>query len=299
MSDFRMAGLDAADPMGFMAALGVLRVISLHDPSARLYWVREGHWSAVLKTAKPIDVAEALSSDAERWRAGHAAVDFAVGAERKVQDLKHPPAEFRSLMLRMVHDPESAEFVAAYATGVATDGSGQTKPTSLHLTAGQQRFMDVILSLRAEVTSNDIVEALHGPWIGRGEPKDPRWRAASQRSRALLWFDPGAGSKGTAATTITGAAWLAFQAMPLFPVVPVGRRAVTTGFSGYGRNEQLTWPVWTVPLTLGEARVLLGIPELGNMNSHSRQARGIVQVFRSDVVRSAQGYGNFSASRAV
>lgn len=299
MNEFHMPALDAADPMGFMAALGVLRVISLHHPDARLFWVRDGHWSAVLRTTEAIDPVEVLFSDAERWRAGHPAVDFAVGAERKVQDLKHPPAEFRTLLLHLASDPEAAEFAAAYATGVATDGSGQTKPTSFHLTAGQQRFMDVILSLRSEVSRDDIVEALNGPWIGRSEPKDPRWRAASQRSRALLWFDPGASSKGTAATTITGAAWLAFQAMPLFPVVPIGRRAVTTGFTGHGKNEQFTWPVWEAPITLGEVRGLLGWPKIGEMKPGDRQARGIVQVFRSAIVRSSQGYGNFSAARPV
>lgn len=295
MNENCMGALDAADPLGFMAAIGVLRVVSRDDTEAKLVWRRDGIWSAVLQTTEPLDLIEILISDVERWRRGHPAVEFAVNADRKAQDLKHPPDEFRKLMLSLVGDLEAADFVAAYATGVAVDGSGQTKPTSLHLTAGQQRFMDAVLDLRAAVTREDLHEALYGPWTGRVGPKDTRWRAASERSRALLSFDP---SKEKGATVV-GAAWLAFQAMPLFPVVPVGRRAVTTGFTGRGKSEQFIWPVWSCPLTLFEVRVLLAQPDLLELSATERQRRGIAQVLRSDVIRNPQGYGNLSASQPV
>lgn len=295
MNEIRLTALDAADPLGFLAALGVLRVVSRHDEEARLRWVRDGNWTAALQTAGPLDLVDLLGSELERWRRGHPAVDFAAGADRKIQDLKHPPADFRALMLRLIGDPEAAEFVAAYATGVAVDGSGQTKPTSFHLTAGQQRFMDAVLDLRAAVTREDLVEALHGPWVGRIGPKDTRWRAASERSRALLSFDPGKEKSAT----VAGAAWLAFQSLPLFPVVPVGPRAVTTGFTGRGKREQFTWPVCEMALNLSEIRVILGHPKLGETSPGERRRRGIAQVLRADVVRNPQGYGNFSASQPV
>lgn len=295
MNERRMTALDAADPLGFLAALGVLRIISRDEPEARLRWLQDGSWSAALETPEPLDIVEVLFTDLERWRRGNPAVEFAVNADRKVQDLKHQPKDFRALMLRLANEPEAAEFVAAYATGVAVDGSGQTKPTSLHLTAGQQRFMDAILDLRASVTREDLQEALYGPWLGRIGPKDTRWRAASERSRALLSFDPGKEKS----STVAGAAWLAFQAMPLFPVVPVGQRAVTTGFIGRGKSEQFTWPVWSVPLSLCEVRVLLGLAEVAELSARERQRRGIAQILRSDVNRNPQGYGNFSASRPV
>jgi hypothetical protein len=295
MKETRMPALDAADPLGFLAALGVLRVVSRDDRAARLRWLQDGSWSAALTTTEPLDLVEVLFADLERWRRGHPAVDFAVNADRKIQDLKHPPQDFRALMLRLAGDPEAADFVAAYATGVAVDGSGQTKPTSFHFTAGQQRFMDAVLDLRASVTRQDLEEALYGPWIGRVGPKDTRWKAASERSRALLSFDP---SKEKS-STVAGAAWLAFQALPLFPVVPVGRRAVTTGFTGRGKSEQFTWPVWSAPLEVCEVRVLLGLPDLASMPARERQRRGISKVLRSEVSRNPQGYGNFTASQPV
>lgn len=295
MNEIRMPALDAADPLGFLAALGVLRIVSLHDPGARLHWIQDGIWSAVLRTTDPLDLIEVLVADLERWRQGHPAVEFAVNADRKVQDLKHPPEDFRELMLELAEHPEAAGFAAAYATGVAVDGSGQTKPTSFHFTAGQQRFMDAVLDLRASITKEDLEEALNGPWMGRVGPKDTRWRAASERSRALLHFDPGK----ERSSTVGGAAWLAFQALPLFPVVPLGRRAVTTGFTGRGKSEQFTWPVWSVPLSVDEVRALLGLAELAGTGAKERRRRGIALVLRAEVSRNPQGYGNFSASMPV
>lgn len=295
MNDIQLTALDAADPLGFLAALGLLRIVTQRDSAARLRWIQDGNWSAALATSEPLDLLELLQADLQRWRQGHPAVEFAVDADRKVQDLKHPPADFRRLMMSLAEEPEAAGFVAAYATGVAVDGSGQTKPTSFHLTAGQQRFMDAVLDLRASVTQGDLEEAVFGPWTGRVGPKDTRWRAASDRSRALLHFDP---SKEKS-STVAGAAWLAFLALPIFPVVPRGLRAVTTGFTGRGKNEQFTWPVWSDPLNVWEVRTLLGLPDLASMAAWERRRRGIAQVLRSKVSRSPQGYGNFTASVPV
>jgi hypothetical protein len=292
MREHELTGLSGVDPLGFLAAVGLLRVVSRRAASARLQWVERGSWIALLHLPGDLDLVEVVHDDVERWRAGHPAVDFAVGADRKIQDLKHPPAELRELMRELVADPEASRFAAAYGTGVAIDGTGQSKPTALHFCAGQQRFMDAVLDLRDAVTREDIAEALHGPWIGRVGAKDLRWRAASERSRALLSFDPSTEKSAT----VAGAVWLAFQALPLFPVVPNGLRAVTTGFSGRGKRERFAWPVWSAPLSEDAVRVLVGTPGLTATNAEWRAARGVVRVFESAVVRSAQGYGNFAAA---
>jgi len=285
-------GLDGSDPMGFMAACGLLRVAARTIDDTRLSWVEQGGWLAQLHVPDGVDPSDLVMNDLKRWRKGHPAVDFAVGAERKVQDLKHPPVAYRELMRMVAPDREGAPFIAAYATGVAVDGSGQTKPTSFHFTAGQQRFMDVVLNLRDEVEREDVVEALEGPWVGREGPKNLRWRAASERSRALLSFDPGKAPT----RTVGGATWLAYQALPLFPCVPVGLRVATTGFTGRGKNERFSWPIWETPLSVDAVRVLVGTTDIADTDAEWRDVRGVVQVFEAAVVRNSQGYGNFAAA---
>lgn len=292
MKSHVLAGLDASDPLAFMAAIGVLRLLSRERTDVRLRWVEAGSWSAVVDVDGDVDLVDTITADIERWRAGHRALDFAVGADRKIQDLKHPPAEFRSLMRSVASDAEASSFIAALGTGVAIDGTGQSKPTSFHFCAGQQRFMDAVLDLRDSVTRADVVEALFGPWIGRDGPKDLRWRAASERYRALLSFDP---SKEKS-LTVAGAVWLAFQALPLFPTAPVGLRVVTTGFRGRGKRERFAWPVWSPPLSVDAVRVLLGTRALTETDHAWRSARGVERVFESAVIRSSQGYGNFAAA---
>lgn len=293
MNGVACRGLDGSDPLGFLAALGLLRVVSRQDPEAKLRWVEQGPWIAVLTTAIE-GVVEVLTRDLQRWKDYHGALTFAEGADRKTQDLKHPPDEFRELMRAVQSDPEAASFVAAYATGVVVDGSGkQTKPTALHFTAGQQRFLAAVLSIRDTVTHQDFTEALFGPWVGRTGASDTRWRAGSERSRALLSYDPG----GEKTSCVVGAVWLAYQAMPLFPTVPQGTRILTTGFKGRGNRQVFTWPLWTADLLIDEVGAIVRSSEVAEMPPLDREARGIGAIFRSEVLRSSQGYGNFSPAR--
>lgn len=294
MTEVTLAGLRASDPLGFLAALGTLRVAARRWPGTTLRWIQDGEWCGVLALPEEADLVDILYADVERWRKGHPAIDFARDAPRKIQDLKHPPEEFRQLMREVTGDGEAESFIAAYATGVAVDGSGQTKPTALHFTAGQQRFMDPVLTALKVVAAEDLREAVFGPWNPR-DGKSLRWRAASERSRALLSYDP---SKEKT-TAVVGAEWLAFRGMPFYPTVPDGQRVRTTGFTGRGRNEVFTWPVWNRPLNRVEVRATLGMRGLGEMDGAERRASGISQVFRAEVVRSSQGYGNFAAARPV
>jgi hypothetical protein len=286
--------MDGSDPLGFLAALGALRVVMASAASTTLQWKLEGRWIPILDGLEATDPATTIWEEVARWReAPPPAIAFARDAERKIQDLKHPPEEYR----RWMHDAlasgdrEWAQFAASYATGVVVDGSGQTKPTSLHFTAGQQRFMDVVLCLLADLTQEDIGEALFGPWRGRNDAKNLRWRAGRDRSRALLSFDPSKQSD----KAIPGANWLAFLALPLFPVAPFSNRVRTPCFSGRGKAESFTWPLWDVPLQADEVATLLAY-DMGCMSAYERKRRGVCTVLRSSVVRSSQGYGNFAPS---
>lgn len=293
-----LKGLDGTDPLGFLAAIGLLRVVSRHDAQAALRFDigPMGNWIAAITADDPNGLEDLLLEEVARFRKGHPAIDFArKSKDRKVQDLKARPEEFRALMRSVADDEEGAAFFAAYATGVAVDGSGQTKPTAFHLTAGQQRFMDAVLDVLEKVTREDLVEALEGPWIGRDGVKNLRLRAASERLRALLAFDP---SKEPSRTEV-GAYWLAFQGLPCFPCVPFGPRVRTTGIRGRGKKESFTWPIWTVPLTYFGVRVVVGLPNLERLGALERTRYGIGEIFTAQIVRNSQGYGNFASPDPV
>ncbi len=298
MPEHRLDGIDGSDPLGFLAALGLLVVATRECPSARLCWRLDGLWRPVLLVQQAVDLDDVVMRDHARLRAGHPAVSFAEGADRKVQDLKHPPEHYRDWLRALVAagDDEALGFAAAYGTGVAIDGTGQSKPTSFHFAAGQQRFMSVVLSLLEHLQAADVTECLEGPWSGREGAKSFRWRAGSERLRALLAFDPGA----TAPTAVAGAEWLAFRALPLFPSAPVGLRRRTTGFTGGGKSEVFWWSIWEPPLSVDGVRSLVGWSTWPSVPTQAtRDAVGISAVFRAPVTRAAQGYGNFAAAEPV
>lgn len=292
-----LAGIDGSNPLGFMAALGLHRILSARVPEARLRWELTHQWTPVLEGADDVDIVEEVMADLAWWRDEDTpAMDFAVDAERKVQDLKHPPEAYRAWMHEALEaaDPTLAEYVAAYATGVVVDGSGQTKPTSFHFAAGNQRFMDTALELRRELVPADIDDIVSGEHQGREGVKHFRWNAGSERLRALASFNP---SK-TKDHTYPGLSWLAFHALPSFPVVPSRGRVRTPGFVGFGRDEQFRWPLWDPPLHMTEIFPLLQ-RDAASWSPRERRARGVAVVLECQVLRAGQGYGNFAPSTPV
>jgi hypothetical protein len=293
-----LTGLGADDPLAFLAAIGLLRLVSRKDATATLSWRRAGRWIAVLNTTIE-DLPGFVVDDLQRWPK-HPAIAFAVDADEKVVDLKHPPEALRAYLRECLTRPgafdrEEADFFAAFSTGVAVDGTGQTKPTALHFNAGQQRFMSQVHANLPLIDAASVTEALFGPWTGTDRAKTLRWRAAAARSRALLSFNPGPVKD----THIPGAEWLAFQALPLFPTAPVGARIVTTCFTGRGKHYRMTWPVWSTGLPVGALRYLLSRRDLDRLSASERAAIGVVEVLRSDVQRSDQGYGSFTSATPV
>ena len=58
------------------------------------------------------------------------------------------------------HDqPEQSDYAAAYATEVARDGKGNTKPTALHFTAANQQFLGTVEETRGKLTREWVEES--------------------------------------------------------------------------------------------------------------------------------------------
>jgi hypothetical protein len=62
---------------------------------------------------------------------------------KDAHDLKPKPERFARYLEVLVErgSPRSLAFAASFATDVAVDNNGNTKPTALHFTAGQQELL--------------------------------------------------------------------------------------------------------------------------------------------------------------
>jgi hypothetical protein len=307
MSPLLLTGIDGSNPLGFLAALGVLNVLADRREVATLQW-RAGDWRPMVQAPDVTagqGLLEALMEDLNGWRTDPClALTYARAKSGKkespARDLKPPPGEFRAYVRRLLDQAGAGnrrplDFAAAFATETAKDNNGNTKPTALHFTTGQQQFLGMVAGLRDEVTADDLREAVFGPWRYQRVSPVLGWDCTAARAWALRADDPSKADK----RGVPGADWLAFRGLSFIRVAPVGRQILTTGCVGGWKNLQFRWPLWGSPLTRDSVQVVVQLPDLAEIPEKDRRARGISAVFSSAIRRSDHGYGSFAPSAAV
>lgn len=303
MNEIVLRGLDGSNPLGYLAALGALRIADERGLSPSLRWELQDVWRPILRIDETEDgLLEALFSDVEEWRRGAPELELRYEKNnRSLYELKPPPAAFQEFAHQAANVAMSgsrrwADQTAGYAAAHAqlgTDRGGATKPTAFHFSAGQQLFLGAVRDLCEKITRDDLAEALLGPWRYESTLPVLGWDVvAGERDYALRASDPSKDKK----TGVPGADWLGFRALGFFPVVLRGGRAVTTGFSGRGKRYTFHWGLWTVPL---EANIVGTVVarRWSDVPAREREARGIALALCSRVRRTDQGgYGSFGAA---
>lgn len=298
MSQIVLTGLSGASPLGFLAALGLLRLLRRQSNAARLGFLSDGSFCPFVE-GPASNLAALVAEDAARAAGRQAwSLEYEKKEQRKgrevvkvVADLKAPPPAFKRFLLACVEewsrgDNEAVTYGAAFGTDVAIDGNGNTKPTALHFTAANQRFLETVESIRASVTTEWAERSLfegHAARVG----SNLRWDPASERNWALMANNPN--NDGTSVDA--PAEWLAFRGLPFFPSVPRGSRISTTAVSGRGDHMRMTWPLWSVPISLETARSVLQLTWTGALVEERK--RGVFAVCTSAIRRTSQGFGNF------
>jgi hypothetical protein len=313
-----LTGLDGANPLAFLAALGTLRVLAhrarQHSrPPPRLSWSDEGCWRPVIHGPPSIDaIVGELLEDRDTWaddaafllaydETGEQLVDPRKEKGKFTRDLKPKPAAMRafvedlaklaameSVAGEVLRARRSLDTAAVFGSEIVQDNNGNTKPTAFHFTAGQQQFMKAIAELQAGVGAADFEEALAGPWRRESTLPNMSWDATNARLYALRSTNPSGDKK----TTVAGADWLAFVGLGMLPSFPCGKRLLTTGVKGGWKDSTFTWPVWRQRAT---SRVVGSLLRTVEETPASRQARGLTSVFSARISRSDQGgYGTFA-----
>lgn len=316
----RLTGIDGSDPLGFLAALGVLRALddrAQGDPP-RLSWQYDGQWVPEIEGIESVEgIVDVVMSDLASW-ASEPALRLAYtkeggevdpDAKGAIQDLKPPPEVQRRRFEEAARaaaegQGRSARTLACFGTDVALDNQGMIKPTALHFTAGQQQFLKMVHELREGLKAEHVQEALKGPWSFSKFLPSLSWTGTGQRIYALRATNPSGDKRGSC----PGAEWLAFLGLSFFPCIPApsprGVRVMTTGVRGEWKTGVLTWPLWNVPATAPVVESLLRMPGLGRLDEHPSpaelQARGIATVLQASILRSDQGgYGSFTPPTVV
>jgi hypothetical protein len=178
-----LAGLPGDNPLGFLAALGVLRILSRRwpDRGITMAWRPLGGWRPIigrsdlvewhpeeknvlsdiegldlLQPAPPLERTEVVQELHEALKSRHRAAEFTL-VEDPTQDpkeIKLSPDEFAKIAAAAAEharrdDRAWADFCTAYGTDAYGD-EPQIRETDLHFTSGQQSFMGTLRALAGD-----------------------------------------------------------------------------------------------------------------------------------------------------
>lgn len=297
MNEVTLTGLDGANPLGFLAALGVLEVLHDRGEPARIRWRDEGGWRPVISCDADLDRLVTWIDEDRRACVDDPALQLEYDGKR---DLKPEPPVFREYLQRLAAESSptarrSVDWAGSFASDMVKDNNGNTKPTALHFTAGQQQFLKMVADLVEGTTAEDVREALVGPWRYASPLPVMGWDSTANRDYALRASNPSTDKK----LGVPGADWLALRGLGYLPAFPVKDRVHTTGCTGGWKSGKFSWALWTVPLARDVVRSTLQMTFV-SMSGRERIARGIGAAFECGIKRSDQGgYGSFEPAGVI
>jgi hypothetical protein len=305
MKHHALTGLDGRNPLGFLAAVGLLRVLdddaTRRTASRPTLWFELDRCAAIASDLDLDAIIDVVLADAQAQGDNRALLlaynaageEVPPGSPDAVRDLKPPPAVAARLLRDVTMSSDrAAGLAAAWFSEIVQDNNGNTKPTAFHFTAGQQAFLAMVDDLRTGIRSSDVREALLGPWSNTSTLPSLTWDSSVARLYAMRASNPSGEKRGS----IPAANWLGVLALEAFPVAPIGGELVTTGVTGRWKDAVFRWPLWRSPASFQTTRSLLRI-DARRWTASERAALGIVEVLGAKILRSDQGgYGSFAPS---
>lgn len=296
-----LSGLDGSNPLGFMAAAGTLRTVSMAEPEADwcIKWLmHEGAWVPALE-ANPPASADRLVDLLCTALQHESTPEFNFSKNLKVK-----PEEFRAQAdaaqdQARLQDRRYADFIAAFGCETfQTKDHKSIQDTELRTMSGtgHQHFLGTMEQLIQKTEGRHLHTALFERWCYSDDKLGMRWDPEEDRRHALRWANP----RDSDARTVRGANRLAVEALPMFPTAPGERELHTTGFAKRGGAVFFTWPIWRVAVGVDVMRSLLALPELQKPepNRLHLNAMGVVEAYRSQRITVEQ-YRNFTQALPV
>lgn len=312
MTNLLLGGLFADNPLGYLAALGVLRTATLAAQENRfaMRWeLVNGHWQPQLQSSTEIDRAALIDLLDRQLKDSADLAAFNLG-----DDLTINVTDFRDTLARgqlstSAKDRRNVDFLAAFGSDVIEakpngKPTGQIADTDFRTMsgAGHQHFLKTMRTFIEDTQPCHLEKAVFEPWVYDDPLKSHsmRWDPVDDNRYALRWDNPAKDSTKNKLGSVWGGNRLAIEALPLFPTQPHQHKLQTTGFSKRNGAVELSWPVWSACIELSEICSLLSLAQLqeDQPDREFLHRMGIVEVFRSQ--RITQGkYRNFVAARPI
>jgi hypothetical protein len=296
-----LCGLDGTNPLGFLAALGTLRLLSHENCSVTLAWKQfNGTWSPNL-----FGIKAPLVQLGSRIHAAIGRLDMSVWSfDKKLPFLAAKLRKEGRTAIRTSSNTSRylVDAIAALGAECFMDDKGNFKDTAFRMVRAGDSAGQGLLAYGKRIleltTASEIKTVISGTWLYQDRQCALRWDPAEDRGYALQWGNP----SGDGALSNRGANCLALAAMNSLPVIPRKRQAETTGFGlSEPKRSSLTWPIWTHPVNIDVISSLLSLSDLQTEQPPrlGLDCRGIAAVYRCDRVMTSTYYANFTPARRV
>ena len=295
MKTTRLIGLEGTNPLGFLAALGVQEAFASESAQPQLWWSDDLTPHALVGGTFSYErIADQAVKVFTQWRRSPAMNPRQLDGKpmERGDELKLLPADIRTYLCRTSREqrPESGLATALVAEG-SLDNNRKAKPTDLYFTAGQQKFLDAARKILEQVSREDVLMGLEGPWRYESRMPSLGWDIVNDRLYALRAYDPSNDKK----RTNPGPEALAVLGLSLFPVFKGRDKTITQGCSGSWKSVRYAWPLWDKPASPNAVKSLLAhaCSTTSDLN-HSFRSWSIFRILASPIRRTEQGgYGSF------
>ena len=268
MTAVALPGLDGRTPLGFLAALGTLHLLTEHRGAATtLAWsttdctaVLSGPWTTV------DDVAEDLRAIVDSIPDGGVLPGLPVDLPplgEAPDRMRLPRPQLRELARNVETEAGEAgeRWMASLVTDLSVDEKGRADISLLTAPSGKQSMRTMLqkplerVRRQPEVLHEALIAWRRHPGV-TGEYLDHR-----------VLFDAADAPDGTSRERgVPGATWLALMSYPLLrTTVGIHSAPVTTGWqypTRWERDRRLVYPLWSAALDVHAAQALLRHPVL-------------------------------------
>lgn len=285
-----LPGLRAETLLGFLAALGTLRLITKRHPTARLFWSQiGGGWSASLdlpqsNLSDATAVAGALFQELEQMKSNHPILNW----ERFVSKAFNPEREFiESSVIRVLKGSTQDEaFIPLFTTQIPTQAEAPEHFDCPFRAARRDYFPDNLRSVIANTDLHHLIRTIAVPWDYGDAMANQSLRLdhGDDRRHAYQWHAPTADPARQKTGCMLGANRLAMEAFPLFPSIPSSSGNTAIAFTCQSKTRTwISWPVWEAPCSLPVISSLLNHAALQKPEPDLAALRplGILALYRS------------------
>ena len=301
-----LPGLDGTNPLGFLAALGLLALVNDSKSAARprMGWTTTGGtWVPFVLWSSGSKLGEGELLSALTDRLATTISDHPCSVLRQLSAVAEDTAQRRQLFERVANSGDLAamEWLAALASDMADPGLINQLQTTR-----RDYFYRNLDSVIGRTKIEHLRRAIFRPWdyADALDNQSLHLDPSEDRRHAYQWNKPAADPNRALRGGMLGANRLALEAISLFSSFPEGNTLRTVGFTGTrSTNTRWTWPIWTPGLSLQVVRSLIAAEVFQKESFDSSdiaalRTQGVVAVYRTNRIL-VEKTPNFTPARRM